>query len=208
MQESSTGTVTLNGNATSATTSTTAGTASKLSTNAGSATKPVHFSGGVPVACTYTLASACEKTAGSAAGNVPLVGTDLGTTDNVPVVTNTSGKLKPHASGALKSAAFKDASTTVSSSDNIVPTGSAVVNYVSGVVNNAVADLAKALKYEDVVTAESGLSTSAAKGSVYFANAAFTLPAAKSSTGAAQSIEKGDMLICNGLGKYNVVNAN
>ena len=55
----------------------------------------------------YTLASACAKTAGSAVGNVPLIGTALGTTDNVPVVTNTSGQLKPHSSGALGAAAFK-----------------------------------------------------------------------------------------------------
>ena len=40
------GEVTMNGNA---------ATATKLTTNAGSATSPVYFSGGVPVACTYTL---------------------------------------------------------------------------------------------------------------------------------------------------------
>lgn len=34
---------------------TSAGSASKLSTSAGSATQPVYFSGGKPVACTYTL---------------------------------------------------------------------------------------------------------------------------------------------------------
>lgn len=39
----------LSGNATTAT------SASKLNTNAGSATKPVYFSNGVPVACSYTL---------------------------------------------------------------------------------------------------------------------------------------------------------
>jgi len=199
--------VTLNGNATTATTASVATTANKLGTNAGSATKPVYFSGGVPVAGTYTLASACEKTAGPAAGNVPVVGAALGTADNVPVVTNTSGQLMPHASGALKSAAFKDASTAVWSSDNDVPTSNAVVNYVTSVVNAAVADLAKALKYESVVTSESGLASSA-KGAVYFANGAFTLSAAKSSTGTPQTLEKGDMLIGDGTGKFGVVNAN
>lgn len=53
------------------------------------------------------LASAAYKTAGSAQGNVPVNGAALGTTANVPVVTNTSGQLIPHASGALGSAAFK-----------------------------------------------------------------------------------------------------
>lgn len=53
------------------------------------------------------LNSAAYKAAGSAQGNVPINGASLGTTDNVPVVTNTSGQLVPHASGALGSAAFK-----------------------------------------------------------------------------------------------------
>ena len=39
-----------------------AATATKLTTNAGSATKPVYFSGGKPVAGTYTLGNACSKT--------------------------------------------------------------------------------------------------------------------------------------------------
>lgn len=55
------------------------------------------------------LNSAAYKAAGSAQGNVPINGASLGTTDNVPVVTNTSGQLVPHASGALGSAAFKGA---------------------------------------------------------------------------------------------------
>lgn len=41
------------------------------------------------------LGSAAVKTAGSAAGNVPEVGTALGTTNNNIVVTDASGKLKP-----------------------------------------------------------------------------------------------------------------
>lgn len=57
------------------------------------------------------LNSAAYKTAGSAQGNVPVNGAALGTTANVPVVTNTSGQLVPHASGALGSAAFKGAET-------------------------------------------------------------------------------------------------
>ena len=56
------------------------------------------------------LASAAYKVAGAASGNVPVNGAALGTTANVPVVTNASGQIIPHASGALKSAAFADVS--------------------------------------------------------------------------------------------------
>lgn len=54
------------------------------------------------------LASAAYKEAGVASGNVPVNGAPLGTTADVPVVTNASGQLVPHASGALKSAAFAE----------------------------------------------------------------------------------------------------
>lgn len=56
------------------------------------------------------LASAAYKVVGAASGNVPVNGAALGTTANVPVVTNASGQIIPHASGALKSAAFADTS--------------------------------------------------------------------------------------------------
>ena len=52
------------------------------------------------------LGSAAYKAAGSASGNLPVNGAALGTTANVPVVTNASGNLVPHASGALGTAAF------------------------------------------------------------------------------------------------------
>lgn len=54
------------------------------------------------------LGSAAYLTAGAEADNVPVNGAVLGTTANVPVVTNAEGKLVPHASGALGSAAFAD----------------------------------------------------------------------------------------------------
>lgn len=47
----------------SASSATTATTASKLSTNAGSATQPVYFANGVPVACTYTLGTSVPANA-------------------------------------------------------------------------------------------------------------------------------------------------
>ena len=52
------------------------------------------------------LGSAAYLTDGSASGNVPVNGAALGTTANVPIVTNASGQLIPHASGALGTAAF------------------------------------------------------------------------------------------------------
>ena len=56
------------------------------------------------------LESAAYKVAGSAQGNVPVNGAALGTTANVPVVTNANGELIPHASGALGTAAFTETS--------------------------------------------------------------------------------------------------
>lgn len=66
------------------------------------------------------LGTAAYRDFGSASGNVPVNGAALGTTANVPVVTNTSGQLIPHASGALGTAAFSattafDAAGTASS---------------------------------------------------------------------------------------------
>lgn len=52
------------------------------------------------------LGSAAYKVAGSASGNVPVNGAALSTTANVPIVTNASGQLVSHASGALGTAAF------------------------------------------------------------------------------------------------------
>ena len=52
------------------------------------------------------LGSAAYLTSGSASGNVPVNGSALGTTANVPVVTTAAGALIPHASGVLGSAAF------------------------------------------------------------------------------------------------------
>lgn len=64
------------------------------------------------------LGTAAFKAVGNAVGNVPEIGTALGTVNNVPIVTDTYGKLKPHAMGALGSAAFSDSSSFASSSHN------------------------------------------------------------------------------------------
>lgn len=79
------------------------------------------------------LASAAYRVAGSAENNVPVVGTALGTTANVPVVTNASGQLAPHASGALGSAAFAntsafDAAGTAASAVSTLQNGQVATN--------------------------------------------------------------------------------
>lgn len=56
------------------------------------------------------LGTSAYKTVGSAAGNVPEIGGALGTTQNVPIVTDSTGKLVAHASGQLKGAAFVEVS--------------------------------------------------------------------------------------------------
>ena len=70
------------------------------------------------------LGSAAYKAAGSASGNVPVNGAALGTVANVPVVTNASGQLVPHASGALGTAAFVNTSSfdAAGTAQNLVST--------------------------------------------------------------------------------------
>ena len=79
------------------------------------------------------LASAAYKVAGTASGNVPVNGASLGTTANVPVVTNASGQIIPHASGALGTAAFAstsafDAAGTAESKVNALSSGQVTTN--------------------------------------------------------------------------------
>lgn len=79
------------------------------------------------------LGSAAYKVAGTASGNVPVNGAALGTTANVPVVTNASGQLIPHASGALGTAAFAattafDAAGTAQSLVSALQNGAVATN--------------------------------------------------------------------------------
>ena len=93
------------------------------------------------------LASAAYKVAGAASGNVPVNGAALGTTANVPVVTDASGQLIPHASGALKSAAFAessafDAAGTAQSKVSALEAGQVTTNKNDIVtIKNQIADL-------------------------------------------------------------------
>lgn len=79
------------------------------------------------------LNSAAYKVAGADSGNVPVNGAALGTTANVPVVTNASGQLVPHASGVLGTAAFAattafDAAGTADSKVNALAEGQVATN--------------------------------------------------------------------------------
>ena len=106
------------------------------------------------------LASAAYKVAGSASGNVPVNGAALGTTANVPVVTNASGQLIPHASGALKSAAFADASAfdaagtannlVTSLSNGQVTTNKNDIATIKGQIENLQAGVATAISDEEI----------------------------------------------------------
>lgn len=70
------------------------------------------------------LGTAAYKTTGKDTGNVPVIGGNLGQTANVPVVTNTSGELVAHSSGALGAAAFKGVDTTpTANSNNLITSG-------------------------------------------------------------------------------------
>ena len=79
------------------------------------------------------LGSAAYASTGTAVGNVPVNGAALGTTANVPVVTNASGQLVPHASGALGTAAFAastafDAAGTAQSLVSALESGAVATN--------------------------------------------------------------------------------
>ena len=92
------------------------------------------------------LADAAYKTTGSGTGNIPVNGADLGTTANVPIVTNASGQIIPHASGALGTAAFAstsafDAAGTADTKVNAlaegqVATNTAAITTLTGRVDN------------------------------------------------------------------------
>lgn len=79
------------------------------------------------------LASAAFVNTGAASGNVPVNGASLGTTANVPLVTNASGQLVPHAGGVLGTAAFSattafDAAGTAEGLVNALEEGAVATN--------------------------------------------------------------------------------
>lgn len=104
---------------------------------------------------THTLGSAATKTAGTANGNVPLLGAAASTTANVPAVFNASGALVPHSSGALGSAAFT-ASTAYLASNHAASgvTTTKISNWDTAYSwgNHASAGYLKSVAYNDLTT--------------------------------------------------------
>lgn len=117
------------------------------------------------------LASAAYKTAGSAQGNVPVNGAALGTTADVPVVTNTSGQLVPHASGALGSAAFKGAETFATAAQGAKADKSVQSVSITSGTNNGTIKLTVNGKATDDIAVK-GLGSAAYTASGAYATAA------------------------------------
>lgn len=117
------------------------------------------------------LASAAYKTAGSAQGNVPVNGAALGTTADVPVVTNTSGQLVPHASGALGSAAFKGAETFATAAQGAKADKSVQSVFITSGTNNGTIKLTVNGKATDDIAVK-GLGSAAYTASGAYATAA------------------------------------
>lgn len=117
------------------------------------------------------LASAAYKTAGSAQGNVPVNGAALGTTADVPVVTNTSGQLVPHASGALGSAAFKGAETFATAAQGAKADKSVQSVSITSGTNNGTIKLTVNGKATDDIAVK-GLGSAAYTASDAYATAA------------------------------------
>lgn len=117
------------------------------------------------------LASAAYKTAGSAQGNVPVNGAALGTTADVPVVTNTFGQLVPHASGALGSAAFKGAETFATAAQGAKADKSVQSVSITSGTNNGTIKLTVNGKATDDIAVK-GLGSAAYTASGAYATAA------------------------------------
>ena len=121
----------LNGNATSAT------TATQLSTSAGSATQPVYFSNGKPVATTYTLGASVPSGAKftDTIYTLPTASsTTLGGVKTTSTVTSASGLTAcPIISGVPY---YKDTNTTYTLSSFGLTATAAELNYVDGVTSN------------------------------------------------------------------------
>lgn len=82
-----------------------------------------------------TLGTAAAKTAGAAAGNVPLVGTALGTTANKILVTTAAGALAP-SSYTVGAASAKGVASSVSSGGSDLPTSGAVYTAIQDAIGS------------------------------------------------------------------------
>lgn len=131
-----------------------------------------------------TLGTAAAKDAGNASGNVPLVGTSLGTTANKIVVTDSSGALKPssYTVGAASAKAV-DTSISAGSTSTNLPTTSAVVSYVASQVSGATA-------FQGIADSNTDISGAAPFVAGYY----WVIGTAGTYVG--QTCEVGDMVFC------------
>ena len=128
----------LSGNATSADSASSATTATQLSSSAGSATQPIYFSGGKPVACSYTLGKSVPSNAvftdttynkftgasGSAAGTVGLVPAPAAGAANRYLRSDGTWSVPP------------DTNTTYSLGSFGITASAAEINYMKGVTSS------------------------------------------------------------------------
>ncbi len=131
-----------------------------------------------------TLGTAAAKNAGNAVGNVPLVGTSLGTTANKIVVTDSSGALKPssYTVGAASAKAVDTSISSGSTSTNL-PTSAAVVSYVASQVSGATA-------FQGIADSNTDISGAAPFVAGYY----WVIGTAGTYVG--QTCEVGDMVFC------------
>ena len=130
----------------------------------------------------HGLGSAAYKTAGSAVGNLPEVGTALGTTANVPVLVNASGKLIP-GKAAIGDAAYKGVATEVKSGNNNLVTSGLVADAIAGLDKGTVTSVGLSMPTGFTVTGSpittaGTLNVTLASGYSLLRKKAFTISAA------------------------------
>lgn len=107
-----------------------ANSANKLNTNAGNATQPVYFSGGIPVACTNTLGKSVPSDAVFTDGKVSQVPTSAGTTNaNYRLLLSGSADDNSHTEGARKDPDLYFNPSTGMLTVPIVKLGDATISY-------------------------------------------------------------------------------
>lgn len=112
-----------------------ANSAAKLDSSAGSATQPIYFSSGKPVACSYTLAKSVPSDAKftDTVYSLPTAGSTLGGVKTTSTVTNASGYTACPIIGGVPY--YKDTNTTYSLSSFGISASAAEINYTKGVTS-------------------------------------------------------------------------
>lgn len=113
----------------------TASVATKLGTSAGSATQPVYFSDGKPVACTYTVNKSVPANAvfTDTVYTLPAAGSTLGGVKTTSTVTSASGYTACPIIGGVPY--YKDTNTTYGLSSFGISASATELNYTKGVTS-------------------------------------------------------------------------